>query len=672
MRKGIFAFLIIGFIFLSACSNEGDKLDERIGTYIDLWNNERFSEMYQMLSKDALEEYPSETYVDRYEKIYSDLNISNLEVSYKELEKNDLKKAAEDGKFTFPISVSMESLAGPISFNYEVTAVLEGEDEKDWYINWDPGLIFPEIKNGGNINIKVSKPKRGEILDRNKMPLAMNDMIYEIGIIPEKMGDQKEQIIESVSKVLDIPADTIKSKLEADWVKPDLFVPLKKVPKTNESLLEQLWKIDSVAGQEVLGRIYPLGKAGSHLVGYVGPITGEELEKQEEGTYSSGDLIGKRGLESHFERKLKGKQGVKIVVSDEGKEDIVLAEIPVEDGETIILTIDANVQEKIYEAYEEEGNAGTAAAVDPKTGETIALVSSPGFNPNDLAYGISAEQWKTIQDDPQLPLINRFSSTYAPGSVIKPISASIGLKDGSLDPTEGLTIEGLRWGKEGWGDYTIKRVSATGRPVDLREALYRSDNIYFAMQAIRTGAKAFETGLKQFGLEEEFPFEYPFQKSTISTTGKLEDEVQLANSSYGQAEIEMSALHLALAYTAFLNEGNMLKPVLLTSEDIGQIWHKDLVTAEEAEMMQDILRGIVTEGTASAANIPDFPISGKTGTAELKLTADSTGNENGWFVGYPTEKQNLIIAMVIESVQDKGASSYTAKKVAEILQDVTP
>src|SRR5699024_6932704 len=127
----------------------------------------------------------------------------------------------------------------------------------------------------------------------------------------------------------------------------------------------------------------------------------------------------------------------------EDENDVVLAEKPVENGENIELTIDVNVQDRIYNSYNNE--AGTAAAIDPKTGETIALVSSPGFDPNEMLYGMSDSAWNSLQDDPKKPLINRFAATYAPGSVMKPITAAIGLENGGIDPKEALEIEGLTW-----------------------------------------------------------------------------------------------------------------------------------------------------------------------------------------------------------------------------------
>src|SRR5699024_8462306 len=362
-----------------------------------------------------------------------------------------------------------------------------------------------------------------------------------------------------------------------------------------------------------------------------------------------------------------GENGMKIVVTNEGEEDVVLAETPKKDGEDIEITINSFVQQEVYESYGKE--AGTASAIDPKTGETLALVSSPALDPHDFAYGISQDKREQLENDAQQPLLNRFSATFAPGSVMKPISAAIGLNDGSLDPNEGIEINGLTW-DNGWEDYQVKRVSESNKPVDLPDALKRSDNIYFAMKAIDAGIDNYTKGLHNFGFGEEFPFAYPFTQSSISADGEIDNEVLLANTSYGQGEIEISSLHLALAYTPFLNDGNMLKPTLLTSEKTGEIWKEDLLSKEDAELVQDILHQVVEDGTATKAQRDDFDISGKTGTAELKVSSDAKGHDNGWFVGYPTDDQDILIAMMIEKVEDLGASGYVASQVADLLVEI--
>lgn len=670
--KKIITLLSVGlFLLLVGCSNDETTPQDRFDDYVKQWNDQKFSEMYDLLSAESANVYPTDEFADRYKKIYNDLAVADLKISYEKMDEEELKKAMEEGSATFPFSVSMETVAGPISFQYEATLVKEGEeDAENWFVEWDPGFIFPEIKDGGEISLETEEPKRGEILDRNKMPLAINDIVYEIGVVPEKLGNDPEAMKKQIASLLGMSVDALDAQLNADWVEPNLFVPLKKVPTTEKEKLNKLWNLAPIMGREVTGRVYPAGKAAAHLVGYIGQITAEELEEQDPGTYNSSDMIGKRGLEQLYEDQLKGEKGVKIVVKKDGEDDVLLGEKPVKDGDNVVTTIDVVLQEKIYDSY--DGEAGTTAALNPKTGETLALVSSPAFDPNQLLYGVTQKQWDALENDPKKPLINRFSATFAPGSVMKPISAAVGLRNGAIVPGEGIKISGLEWsGGNGWGDYKVRRVSGSDGPVDVTEALIRSDNIYFAMKAVEMGSDAFAKGLKQFGFGEDFPFAYPMEKATISSSGKFDDEVLLANTSYGQGEIQVSSLYLATAYNTFLNKGNMLKPTLLADEETGQVWKKELITAEQAKLIQEALRDVVAspKGTAKDANNADFPISGKTGTAELKLTTDEeSGQENGWFVAYPTDDQDILIAMMIENTEDKGGSSFTVKKVTDILK----
>ena len=674
MKKGILITVFITLIMvMTSCSGKNKATPyDYFDLYVDLWNDQEFTKMYNMLSSDAKEEFPPDEFIDRYDKIYGDLNVSELEIAYDKLSEEELKTGLKEGSITLPFTVTMGSMAGPIEFEYEATLIQEGEEEKDkeWFISWDAGFIFPPLKDGGKVSIQTSTPMRGEILDRNKMPLATNDYVYEVGIIPDELGENPGQQKEQIASLLNISVEAIDTELSADWVEPDLFVPIKKIPKTDETTISKLQEVKGIVVREVMGRTYPLGEAAVHLIGYIGPINAEELEEKDPGQYGPNDLIGKRGLEQLYDEQLKGEKGTKIlIVKDNGNEE-VLAEKPVKDGENITLTIDSNIQEKIYKAYDDK--SGTSAAINPQTGETLALVSSPAFNPNEFLYGITQKRLDELENDPQTPIINRFSATFAPGSVIKPITAAIGLENGTIIPDEGIEIKGLTWDNgEGWGDYKVRRVSQTDEPVDLADALIRSDNIYFAMKAVEMGNQSLIEGLEGFGFGEQLPFEYPFLESAISSSGVLDDEVQVANTSYGQAEIEMSALHMAITYTTFLNEGNMLKPTLLSTEETGQIWKENLINPDNAKFIQDILRDVVVKGTATIAKNDKLAISGKTGTAELKLSHDSKGDENGWFVGYPTDKQDILIAMMVEQVEDIGTSSFVAEKVASLLLELS-
>lgn len=659
---------------LSACSGDEVTPEERLDEYVQHWNEQEYTNMYDMLSTAASEKFPTEKFVDRYKNIYGDLNVSDLKVTYEAPNEEEKEKNMEEGKATFPITVEMETIAGPITFNYEATLVQEeNEDEEtNWYVNWDSGYIFPALKNGGEISLSIEDPKRGEIFDRNQNGLAVNQTIKEIGIVPEQLGENPEKAKKQIAELLSIEPAAIEEALGANWVKSNLFVPLKKVPNINKDKLNKLLEINGVDSKDITGRIYPYGKATAHLTGYLGKITAEELKELDSSAYSATDSIGKRGLEQLFDKRLKGKKGVKIIATQEGQGDQILAEQPVKNGEDITLTIDAELQKKIFTAYQDK--AGTGAAINPKTGETLALVSSPSFDPNKLTYGINQKDWDKLQNNPQSPLLNRFAATFAPGSAIKPVTGAIGLQAGTIKPGEGIEINGPTWRKdESWGNYEVRRVSESNGPVDLTDALVRSDNIYFAKKGVEMGSETLVEGLKQFGFSEDLPFTYPIGKSTVSSSGKIDSEVLLADTSYGQGEMQMSALHLAATYTPFLNQGKLIKPVLLKDEETSQVWKENLVTKEQAALIQDAMKKVVQapNGTANGANINDVALSGKTGTAELKQSQEQEdGKENGWFVSYPTKEQDILIAMMVENTQDEGGSGYVVNLVADIFKAI--
>src|SRR5690625_304809 len=679
VKKTLFVIGLLLIMLTVGCSNiKTEKPTTLLDDYIKKWEETDFTTMYDMLTDEAKETYNQEGFIDRYEKIYGDLEVKDVSITYEELDNKTIRNAKKEREVTIPVQVKMESVAGEIEFTSDITLRLpEEEKDKDesptWLVQWDPGLIYPGMENNGNISISTDYPKRGEIIDQNQMPLALNDLAYEIGVVPNQFGDEEAEK-EEIARLLNISVASIDNVLDADWVQPEHFIPLKTIPTTAEETLNQLTLLPAVERRDSSGRNYPSNEASAHLTGYVGKITSEELENAPEGIYKENDLIGKAGLEKLYEEQLRGKKGVKVVMTttsdDDVKEEVVLAEKPVKNGEHVQVSIDVNIQELIYNTFKEKNVSGTAAAVHPTTGEVLALVSSPSYDPNELTYGITQDRWDSLMDDPQQPFLNRFTSTYAPGSVIKPITAAIGLTEGSITHDEGLTINGLKWGKESWNNVKVTRVSTSNNPVNLRDALVYSDNIYFAQKSLDIGHDKFVEGLKGFGFDTQIPISFPFTASQISNSGDLNDEILLANSSYGQGEVEMSSLHLALSYTALLNGGDVVKPSFLKDDPKGEVWLEGLISPEDADIMQEYLREVVTDGTAKVVQDDDLEISGKTGTAELKLSLDSTGQQNGWFVGYPTEDPDILIAMMMEATEGLGTSSFVADNVKNILIEI--
>ncbi|ALS79434.1 peptidoglycan glycosyltransferase [Planococcus kocurii] len=669
MTKKLAVILALAFlVFLAGCQPKASP-EERLKEYIGHWNKEEFSEMYSTyLNQGTKEAYASEDFVERQQKLYADLAIENIEVTYTKPSKDenwDTEKPAD-----FPVQVKMDTMAGPIEFEKNMTLLYEtAEDKEDWFIEWDPSFIFEQLATGDEVRVSATRAKRGEILDRNEQPIAINGTGYNVGVVPENFKDASAK--EELATVLGVSVASIDEKLNQSWVQENQFVPISKVAKDNTQLLEKVKAVPGATYQETAMREYPYGEALGHLSGYIGPMTAEKLEELKDQGYTSTDLIGRRGLEQTLEERLRGKNGLKILIKKQGDtgEELTIAETPAKDGETVVLTIDAELQKSTYEAM--EGEAGTSAAVNPKTGETLVLVSSPAYNPNEYMLGISEDRFKELSEDPLNPLFNRFGAAYAPGSTIKPVTAAIGMEAGTLDPSVGLQIDGETWQKDGsWGDYRVTRLHPEApNPVNLNTALVYSDNIYFARQALEMGNQAFVSGLQRFGFGEEIPFALELQSSQISNEGTIGSQGQLADTSFGQGQMLTNILHLASMYEPFLTDGTMYKPLLFIDEEKSQVWKEGLLSAENAKVLRTGMRNVVVDGYAQSANSKTVKIAGKTGTAELKGAIGEEGQENGFFVAYDSESPDFILAMMIESIEENGGSDYVAGFATKVFEN---
>lgn len=695
--KLLLIFIAVGLL-VSCAEEEAEEEKEiilpkqRFEEYVQLWRDENFSEMYKMLSEETLAEYTEEEFVDRYEKIYQDLNIDELTIEYSLPEEQAESEAdtqpddeSEENKLqtTFPITVTQQSIVGEIKYTEEITMServivineareedQEDETKSDWDVDWHPGLIFPELAKGGTITLVSTPTIRGEIFDRNGHGLAITDSVYEIGVDPGRFSEDRDAEIEEIADLLNMSVNGIESILNQGWVADGLFVPLKIIPADDQAYYSELMAIRPVLSLTQTGRSYPYGESLAHLVGYIGSITDEELANDEEGIYRASDKIGKRGIEQLFESRLRGEDGIRLIVENENSK-VGIAEKPAIPGEDITLTIDAELQKMIYEAY--DGDAGTAAAIHPRTGETLALVSSPSFDPHDFTYGISHTNYNALVENPDQPLLNRFASTYSPGSAFKPLTAMVGLMTEKMSQEDSLEIDGLTWSPEGWGNYQIRRVSESDGPVDLKDALIRSDNIYFAQKALEIGAGDFVDRLDSLGFSSDgINYAYPIYSSQVSNSGELELDVLLADSGYGQGQVLLTAIHLATAYTPIINDGTLIQPILETNQEQGQALAEGLISSDDASYLRDALRGVVSasNGTARRANIDAVALSGKTGTVELKnSTTDEDAPLNGWFVAYP-ESEEILIAMMVENIQGRGGSSYVVEKLTNIYQEL--
>ena len=555
---------------------------------------------------------------------------------------------------------------------------------------WDDSLIFPELGSTDKVKISTTQANRGGILDRNGRVLAGKGVASSVGIVPGKLED-RDEAIQQIAELLEIESEVIEKKLSAKWVKEDSFVSIKTIPKVAEIELmkieqdeevlkenerqEKLLEIPGVMISDTEVREYPLGEAAAHLVGYVQSVTAEDLENHAGEGYTANSVMGKSGMEGLFEKELKGQNGSSIYIVDSaGNKKAELASIFVQDGKDIQLTIDADLQRSLYAQFKEDKSC--SVAMNPYTGEVLALVSTPSYDNNDFIMGLSNEQWTALNEDENKPMYNRFRQVWCPGSTFKPIIAAIGLESGAIDPMEEYGNEGLSWQKDSsWGSYYVTTLH-TYEPVILENALIYSDNIYFAKAALKIGAEEMERSLTELGFNEEIPFDIKMAKSQYSNTENIETEIQLADSGYGQGQVLVNPLHMACIYSAFCNEGNNVKPYLVyQAEATVTFWKPGAFSKETANQVLEGTKKVVNDshGTGHAAHRDDIVLAGKTGTAEIKASKDDTsGTELGWFAIYSTEEtveHPILIISMVEDVKGRGGSGYVVKKDSAVLED---
>ena len=534
------AFGIAAYILISDEENiDLTKPDELLLTYMDYISEQNYKEMYQMLDVDASGKISEEDFIKRNSAIYEGIEIQNMTttiISYDE-EKNMVR-----------YQTAFDTVAGNISFENKAY-FLKRED--GYKLAWYDSMIYPELSSTDRVRISILQAERGEILDRNGRVLAGPGVASSVGIVPGEMKD-RDNAIGQIAELLGMEPEDIEKKLSATWVKDDFFVPIKTLQKVEKIELmsmeldeevikeyerqQQLLEIPGVMILDTEVRAYPLGDAAAHLVGYVQSVTAEDLEKHAGEGYTASSVIGRSGAEGLFESELKGLNGCRIYIVDaNGNTKKELANRLAENGKTIKLTIDSKLQSALYEQFREDKSC--SVAMNPYTGEVLALVSTPSYDNNDFIMGLSSEKWTALSEDEDKPLYNRFRQVWCPGSTFKPVTAAIGLESGAVDSNEDYGNVGLSWQKDvSWGSYHVTTLHAY-EPVVLENALIYSDNIYFAKAALKIGAEEMKNSLLRLGFQEEMPFEAIMAKSQYSNTENIETEIQLADSGYGQGQI---------------------------------------------------------------------------------------------------------------------------------------
>lgn len=628
----------------------GEKTVEQ---FVQALNKGDYNKAAEMTSKKAANKsaLSEKEILDKYQNIYGAADVKGLQISNLKVDKKD------DSTYSFSYKAKMNTSLGELKdLSYKGT--LDRNDGQTT-INWQPNLVFPEMEGNDKVSLTTQEAARGNIIDRNGEPLATTGKLKQLGVVPSKLGDggEKTANIKAIASSFDLTEDAINQAISQSWVQPDYFVPLKIIDGATPELPA------GATIQEVDGRYYPLGEAAAQLIGYVGDITAEDIDKNPE--LSSNGKIGRSGLEMAFDKDLRGTTGGKLSITDaDGVEKKVLIEHEVQNGKDIKLTIDAKAQKTAFDSL--GGKAGSTVATTPKTGDLLALASSPSYDPNKMTNGISQEDYKAYEENPEQPFISRFATGYAPGSTFKMITAAIGLDNGTIDPNEVLTINGLKWQKDSsWGSFKTTRVSSDVSQVDLKTALIYSDNIYAAQETLKMGEKKFRTGLDKFIFGEDLDLPISMNPAQISNEDSFNSDILLADTGYGQGELLINPIQQAAMYSVFANNGTLVYPKLIADKETKD--KKNVIGETALQTIVPDLREVVQDvnGTAHSLSALGIPLAAKTGTAEIKEKQDVKGKENSFLFAFNPDNQGYMMVSMLENKEDDDSAT---KRASELLQ----
>ncbi len=556
-----------------------------------------------------------------------------------------------------------------------------------FYLNAVKGGYYREIAKGNQVHSVAIKAPRGKIMDRTGAALVNNMPSVDLVVIPADLpreNDEKKRMAQELSDIFKINSGEILAKMES--VETNFISPvLLRENISREELLvftERSQEFPGIMLEKTALRDYIEGLIFSHILGYVGKIDKKELDDNP--GYLLTDYIGKQGIEKSYEENLKGANGaLQVEVDSLGNIKKELGVINPKPGSDLVLGIDSGLQKKIFDELSsilEKTQTETAAAVamNPKTGEILALVSLPSFDNNLFTYGISPEDYAGLTNNQGKPLFNRvISGEYPPGSVIKPLIAVAALSEGVVTSATTVNCGGaINLGSYRFGDWKTHGVT------DIRKAIAESCDVFF--YSVGGGYEGIEgLGMSRmkkyetfFGLGEKTGVDIPGETDGFipDEQWKLEKfgEKWYTGNSYhaaiGQGYVTATPLQLADYIAAVANGGTLYWPHLVLqirknngeSVDIGpEAKRKNFISPDIIKIVQEGMRQTVTSGTAQSLNDLPVNIAGKTGTAQF----GSENKTHAWFVSYaPYEDPEIAMVVLVEGGGEGHSSAVPVTK----------
>lgn len=544
-----------------------------------------------------------------------------------------------------------------------VIAVLIGRAA---YLQIYQGEYYAGLADGNRIRIVPSMAPRGTFYDRNGELLVTNRPGFSVSLLP-LTAPISDDVIARLSDLLKVPTDEIKTKIAGHSGFNPIRIKTDVTPDIVSIIEEQKSQYPGVVIEVTPIRDYILKQEGAHTFGYVSEINDTELEKMKDEGYKSGDIIGKFGIEKIYDKELRGENGGQQVEVDvSGKPVQILGRKEPVPGDDLELTIDIKLQQAAEKAVDEQltqigAHAVAAVVMNPQTGEILAMVSRPAFDPNLFAHGISSKDWNQLNNNPYHPMDNKtITGEYPPGSTFKIVTGTAALTEGVVTPDEQIFDSGHHW--------IISKGNADGEALgwlNFRSALAHSDNVYFYEMGNRLGIDRLEKYARMFGLGAKTGIDLPYEASGLVANRRYKEKnfddgewylSETFDAAIGQGFNLVTPLQAAMVMGEIAADGKRYKPhvvnrIIAPDGSVVKDFQPELlsqldVPEEDIKLVQDGLHDVTKYGTA-ASSFRGFTvdIAGKTGTAE-----NSQGRDHGWFVAYgPFDNPNVVVAVIVEN-----------------------
>jgi len=540
------------------------------------------------------------------------------------------------------------------------------------YLQVVQGDRHKQLADNNRIRLIPKAPIRGNIFDRNGKILASSRLSHAVYLWPIALKQaQWKETRKRISQILNIPEADIQKRLEQEGhSSPSLLRIARGLSPTQiTALAEYGTQMEGVEVDIEAVRSYPNGDLAAHILGYTGEMSEEELAKMKPQGYRMGDIIGQMGVEASFESLLRGEWGGQQVEVDGANQVLhILGQKQAKAGNNVQLTLDIDLQKAAEKILGDR--QGSIVALDPKTGEILAMVSRPTFDPNIFSSRISEETWQQLQSKGN-PFVNRALRGFPPASTFKIITAAAGMETGNFTPNSLLpTYAALDLG----GGIELGESNKVGYgTLDFVGAIAYSSNTFFGQVAQKVGGPDLISWTRKFGFgqktgielaEEESPglvADNDWKQQNYSDPWTIGDTV---NMSIGQGFTQSTPLQVAVMFAVPANGGYRIKPHLLKDSETSKTWRESLnMKPETIATLQKGLRGVITIGTGQVLSDAPFAVSGKSGTAEAP-----PGESHTWFGAYaPTENPEIVVVAFAEH-SGGGGGSTTGPLISQLLK----